>query len=357
MATLQAMDAAAVTIKKLGEQVLQADGTLPLSLLLQYLVPVQSLRVVAQKLGLTPKGGFRIERAPAKVLAPLLAEQRDKQQLDDVLSLLVPKPEEPPSSEESESRALMDGLAEARALLDLRDAEVHRLRTELERAREGQVRAREREVALDRQVAVASEQLVVAKRSAVEAQEDAMKTAAEPAVTRDDKTLQHRLHELEAEREGFLATDEALRRQLARDHSRTRELEDEVAELESLIPASRRRKKKPMLPEPEQERRFLVPHFLPSFYKSLESKERRSVERALQAVLLFCTEGHAYPGLEVKQIGGQDTWSMRASLGLRVYFRPRAGTKLDGGSGGDIEVLELGNREDQNTTLRRLKEK
>ena len=40
---------------------------------------------------------------------------------------------------------------------------------------------------------------------------------------------------------------------------------------------------------------------------------------------------------------------MRASLGLRIYFRPIGE--------GDIEVIELGDREDQNTTLRRLKEK
>ena len=69
----------------------------------------------------------------------------------------------------------------------------------------------------------------------------------------------------------------------------------------------------------------------------------------MQAILLFCTEGHGYPGLEVKQLGGQDTWSLRASLGLRVYFRPLPD--------GDIELLELGDREDQNTTLRRLKDR
>ena len=92
-----------------------------------------------------------------------------------------------------------------------------------------------------------------------------------------------------------------------------------------------------------------MPYLQPSFYKSLDGKERRSVERAWQALLLFCTEGHGYPGLEVKPMGGQDTWSLRASLGLRVYFRPRPD--------GDIDVLELGDREDQNTTLRRLKDK
>ena len=92
-----------------------------------------------------------------------------------------------------------------------------------------------------------------------------------------------------------------------------------------------------------------VAALLPSFYKSLVGKERKSVERAFQAILLFCTEGHAYPGLEVKQLGGQDTWSLRASLGLRVYFTQRPD--------GDIELLELADREDQHTTLRRLKER
>jgi hypothetical protein len=66
-------------------------------------------------------------------------------------------------------------------------------------------------------------------------------------------------------------------------------------------------------------------------------------------VLLFCTEGHAYPGLDVKQLGGQDTWSLRASLGLRVYFRQR--------DDGDVEFVEVADREEQNTTLRRLKER
>jgi hypothetical protein len=339
------MDSSAVILKKLSEQVLKADGALSLELLLLHLVPVEQLRQVAQKLGLTPKGGFRLERAPSKVLATLLGEQRDAKRLGDILTLLLPKPDAPPSLDAEQQRAHVEAANEARALLALRDAEATRLRGELERAREGQARARAREVELERQLLATQEVLVREQRALHEAR---MQAAVEPA-PREDRDLQHRLHELQAERDNFLLADEAMRRQLARDRSRTRELEEEVAELESLIPASRRRKKKPMLPEPEQERRTLVPHFLPSFYKSLEGKERRSIERAVQAILLFCTEGHAYPGLEVKQLGGQDTWSLRASLGLRVYFRPLPD--------GDIELLQLGDREDQNTTLRRLKEK
>jgi hypothetical protein len=122
-----------------------------------------------------------------------------------------------------------------------------------------------------------------------------------------------------------------------------------VSELDALLPKGKRRRKPQPEPAPSDDRRFLLPRFLPSFYKSLEGKERKAVERAIQAVLLFCTEGHGYPGLEVKQMGGQDTWSLRASLGLRVYFRHR--------DGGEVEILELADREEQHTTLRRLKER
>jgi len=339
------MDRAAVTLKRLTEQVLKAGGDVPLTLLLECLPEVEDLRGLAQKLGLSPKGGFRVERAPAKVLAPILAEQRDAKSLHEVLELLLPKAPTTESADVDAQRASDKEVGELQALLALRDAEAARLREEIERAREGQNRACASEAELGRQLSETQEQLARARREVQEASD----RPNEPPTARDDRELAHRLHELEAEREGLLAAEEALRRQLARDHSRARELEEEVAELESLIPASRRRKKKPMPPEPESERRVLVPHFLPSFYKSLEGKERRSVERAVQAILLFCTEGPSYPGLETKQIGGQDTWSMRASLGLRIYFRPIGE--------GDIEVIELGDREDQNTTLRRLKEK
>lgn len=339
------MDSSAVTVKALSERVLKADGSMPLELLLLHLAPVEELRRVAQQLGVTPKGGFRIEKAPAKVLAPLLAEQRVAKHVEDVVALLVPKPPAPEAPDAKQQQADAEALKEARALLQLRDTEVQRLRGELERAREGQARSRAREADLERQLSATQEELARERRATLEAR----KLAGAPQAPREDKELQRRLRELESEREAILASDAETRRLAARDRSRMRELEDEVAELESLIPASRRRKKKPMLPEPEAERRILVPHFQQSFYKSLEGKERRSIERAVQAILLFCTEGHAYPGLEVKQLGGQDTWSLRASLGLRVYFRQLGD--------GDIEVLELGDREDQNTTLRRLKER
>lgn len=333
------MNDASVALKKLAERVLGKGADVPLALLLELAVPVRRLRELAQEFGLTPKGGFRLERAPAHVLAPLLAEQRDPQRLDAVLRLLLPQAAPPGGEPAAGPEDPADPLA------TLRDAELVRLRDELERTRESATRGREREAELARRLQQAEQEVVLLRREITHRQS----TAPRVDTPRDDKDLLRRVHDLESEREGFVAADAALRRQLAYNQSRLRELEAAHAELEALLPKGRRRKKPLPEPPPAADRRFLLPRFTGAFYKSLEGKERKAVERAFQAILLFCTEGHAYPGLEVKQLGGQDTWSLRASLGLRVYFRQLAD--------GDIELLELGDREDQNTTLRRLKER
>jgi hypothetical protein len=161
--------------------------------------------------------------------------------------------------------------------------------------------------------------------------------------------LHREVHDLRQDLLGYAETDAALRRQNAVYQSRIRELEDSLRELEELVPKGRRKKRAPEAPPPEPDKRVLIPRFTDAFYRSLQDKERKSVDRAMYAILLFCSQGYSYPGLEVKQLMGQDTWSLRASLGLRVYFRQLPD--------GVVEFLELGNREDQNTTLRRLKER
>lgn len=329
-----------VAIKKLTERVLGKGADLPLALLLEVLVPVRKLRDLVREFGLTPKGGFRLEKAPAHVLAPLLAEQREPERLDGVLRLLLPQAARPIED------AAAEPLPEASdPLATLRDAELLRLRDELERTRESTTRGRERESEMGRRLQQAEQEVLLLRREMTHRQA----ANARPETPRDDKDLVRRAHDLENEREGFVAADQALRRQLAYNQSRLRELEAAHAELEALLPKGKRRKKPPPELPPATDRRFLLPRFTAQFYKSLEGKDRRAIERAFAAILLFCTEGHAYPGLEVKQLGGQDTWSLRASLGLRVYFRQQAD--------GDIELLELGDREDQHTTLRRLKER
>jgi hypothetical protein len=328
-------------LHKLAERILAKGADVPLAMLLEFAVSVKKLRALARKLGLSPKGGYRIERAPAHVLAPLLAEQREAESLEQVLALLLPAPDakaERPQSPQAPS-------AEMTALLSLREAEVARLRAEVERMRESMSRSRERESDLQRRLELSERDVLVLRQQIGRLERVPDRAVPDP---RGQRALQQQLHDLEGEREGLIAADEALRRQLAHTRTRVRELERVVTEFEAILPKGRRRKRPPPEP-PEPERTFRLPWFTASFYKSLEGKERRSIERAVHAILLFCTEGHAYPGLEVKLLGGQDTWSLRASLGLRVYFRSR--------DDGDIEVLELADREEQHTTLRRLKER
>ncbi len=341
------MAGASLTLKKLAERVLSGSGEVPLALLLEHLVSVVRLRDLARKHGLSPKGGFRIDKAPAHVLAPLLAEQRESDRLDEVLALLVPEGRgaAKPASKSPSTEPAAGGGPDTAAVLALRDAEIVRLREDLERARESAARAQKRESELTKRLEDGERDLVVLRQQV----ERSARRAVPDASPHDDQALRRRIRELEDERDGFLAADEALRRQLAHNQSRLRALEAEAEELREAVPKGRRKKKEAPPEPPPEPRSFRLPWFLPSFYKSLEGKDRRAVERAFQAVLLFCTEGHSYPGLEVKQMGGQDTWSLRASLGLRVYFRPRGDA--------EIELLELADREEQHTTLRRLKDR
>ena len=334
--------------RRLSDRALRERGQLPLSLLLEVTVPLERMRAVAHELNVAPKG-FRVEKAPASALAPALAECKEPKDLDRVVALLFEARMEgiahpAPATDEPKPNAAEP--SEATQALRFQEQEGKRLQGELERARASALRAVERESSLRRTTELQAEELQQLRGELARLRDRA--TASAPtSASGAERELASRVHDLELEIEARTTADDALRRQLASDRSRMRVLESEIEELEALLPKGRKRKAPP--PEPEPDKRCYVPYFLPSFYKSLIGKERKSVERAVQAVFLFCTEGHAYPGLEVKQLGGQDTWSMRASLGLRVYFTKRAD--------GDIEVSELADREDQHTTLRRLKER
>lgn len=350
------MDADALKLSRLTERALRDGGSLPLSLLLETLVPLRRLRALAQEFGVSPKG-FRVERAPARTLAPLLAELREPGQIDRVMGLLLGAMpaaagaaidatdgggDDEADAAEADAAPPIDHVAARRFL----EQELAQARVELERARLSAVRAQERE-ALVRQAAERDAAQVQQLRGELERARRV--PTGEPDAGAADRELSRRVHELEQDLAARDEADAALRRQLAGDRARQKELEDEVAELEEMVPKGRRRKVPPAEPQLPRERRFLLPWFAPSFYRSLDGKDRRAIERALHAILVFCTEGHAYPGLDVKHLGGQDTWSLRASLGLRVYFRHR--------DDGDVEFLELADREEQNTTLRRLKDR
>jgi hypothetical protein len=74
---------------KLHEEALGGGGKVSLATMAEALIPVKNLRDVAREHGVSPKGGYRLERAPAKILAPLLCELHLPDVLDDVCELLA----------------------------------------------------------------------------------------------------------------------------------------------------------------------------------------------------------------------------------------------------------------------------
>lgn len=335
------MSTGPVRIDKLVELAI-AGKELPLALLLEVLAPVKELRRLAKEFGLTPKGGFRIDKAPAHVLAPMLAALKDAKQLDAVVRALEPAAAEPAPANRATGKK--DEAAPDPALAEL-TARADKLVGELAKAQAAGDRQRGRESTL-RQRLEEAEAEIARLRSQLSERKADKPQPAKPA--RDD--LSARVRELEQDLEARDAADEALRKQMAADRRRLRELEIAKAELEALLPRGKRKPKADPVPAtPVPEKRIRLPFFRPSFYKSLAVMDQRSVAQAFEAVWTYCTYGPSYPALQVKAMGGQETWSMRAALALRVYFTPR--------EDGDIDVIEVANREDQPTMLRRLKDR
>lgn len=330
---------------QLVTEALAASGQVKLATLLAALVPVEELRAVGKKFGVAPKG-YRIERAPIGKIAELLAESQEPKVLEaatGALAAIVNVSGGPPSDEVP---APTEGVVTSlRAQVELKQVETEQAKADVERHRAQIQQLRERDVAFQRRLDAEFERQA---RLAAEINQLRLQMARDEggtAAANVDSTL---VHDLQRDLDLLTQTEETNRRRLSEQSTRIRELESEVEDLLARVPKHRRRKEPPPPPPPLPEQ-FRLPHWNPSFYKSLGDKDRRSIEAAMRAVLLFCTEGPAYPGLEVKQIEGQDLWSLRASLKLRVYFRLR--------DDGDAEFVALADREDQHTTLRRLKER
>ncbi len=326
---------------KLCGDALEHAGLVSLGTLIGVAFELDEVRELVRKHGLSPKGGFRIERAPLKVLAPLLSDLESPAVVEDICRLLErklrgPKLESTDESHQVESVPI--------AMLRLKEQELEQVRDDLERGSHQAARLRERESELIRRLEQ-TEEFEARQHGEIEQLRRELETMANGPAPVDQGP---RIHELERDLEILGEVEEGLRRMLAARASRIRELEARVAEAQNNVP-KRRRRDAPVVEAPALVDQFRVPHFSTGFYKSLEGKERRSVSQAVQAVLLFCTEGVAYPGLEVKQIEGQDLWSLRASLRLRVYFRVR--------EDGDVDIVALADREEQHTILRRLKDR
>jgi hypothetical protein len=331
--------------KALLEEALANSGRVPLANLLTAVVPVGKLRELAKAFGLTPKGGYRIDRAPGYILAPLVTDTDQPKVMEAACALLADHLT-PAKTSKTKAKPKAKGKSKrADPALERKERELGEMQEELQKAREVANRQRKRLEELDRQKQQDKEQIARLTGEVDQLRRQLRDQHSTPTAVRD-QTVE--IHELLRELEELTQVETGQRRLVAERQARIRELEERVAELEPLVPKGRRRKKEPPAEPPPLPERFRRPYFTPSFYKSLENKDRRAIEAAYQAILLFCTEGPGYPGLQVKQLDAP-VWSLRAALKLRVYFTNRAD--------GDVDVLELADRQEQPTVLRKLREK
>ncbi len=331
------------------EEALSNSGRVSVARLLEAVVPVGKLRELAKNFGLSPKGGYRIDRAPGHILAPLVADKEHAKVMEAACSLLADhltqaKPEGKGKAK-AKPKSNKNQRPDLRPVLERKERELDETREELAKAREVANRQRLRLEELDHGRQRDKEQRARLKGEVDRLGRQARDQRSTPAEVRD-QTVE--IHQLLREFEELAQVENQQRRLLAERQAKIRHLEERVAELLPLVPKGRRKRKEPPSEPPPLPERFRRPYFTPPFYKSLENKDRRAVEAAYQATLLFCTEGPGYPGLQVKQLDAP-IWSFRAALKLRVYFTNR--------EDGDVDILELADRQEQPTVLRRLREK
>ena len=335
------------------EEALSNSGRVSVARLLEAVVPIGKLRELAKTFGLTPKGGYRIDRAPANILAPLVADKDRAKVLEAACSLLAdclaqnkskPKPK-PKAKTKAVAKGKKTAKSDLQPVLERKERELDELRDELAKAREVANRQRQRLEELDHKQQRHKEQRARLRGEVDRLGRQLRDQRSTPADVRD-QTVE--IHQLLRELEDLAQVEAEQRRLLAERQAGIRDLEERVAELLPLVPKGRRKKREPQPEPPPLPERFRRPYFTQPFHKSLENKDRRAVEAAYRAILLFCTEGPGYPGLQVKQLDSP-IWSFRAALKLRVYFTNR--------EDGDVDILELADRQEQPTVLRRLREK
>ncbi len=330
----------------LEEEVLASSGSLSLATLLTRLLSVQELRLLAREHGVTPKGGYRMDRAPAKVLVPLLAETKTPEVLEAVCAAVAQALQPKSGGTEGKAKSKAAATEDLAPMLELKEQELQLALKEVTKLRATATRQRRRLDALNQTHQVELDRAALLK---VEVEDLRRQAARQTKVPAARKKRSHTIHELERELEAMEEINEHQRRKLAEKSAAIKELKSCIIEMQPLLAKVKGKRKRaeeteaPPLPD-----RFRIPYFKPGFIKSLEGKERRSVESAYQAILLFCTEGPSYPGLQVKQLEAASVWSFRAGIKLRVYFMPR--------EDGDIDLVALADRQEQKTMLRRLKD-
>lgn len=330
------------------ELALEGRGSLSLAALVRKLVPLSDLRKLATAHGLRPKG-FRVERAGARQLGDLLAEQfltndRLRQELAERISAAT---RIEASTEETEpAKPSTQDVAALSYRLERAERAAKTERTSASKARRSLEESVELRNQVQREVENLTRQLNELERNrAAEGREvERLRARCEELASSDSEAL---LVQLREEGEEHRRSDDSQRRAIAELTSRARELELLVAELESYLPRGQKQRLK--LKRKEQASEVPAAGWLPcytdDFLNSLEELENEPLRRVHAAVAQLVLQGPEYPGLHAKALkGGGDLWSIRAGVHHRVYFQR---------DGNRVVLQHAGTREDQETYLKK----
>ncbi len=240
------------------EEALSNRGRVSVARLLEAVVPVGKLRELAKNVGLSPKGGYRIDRAPGHILAPLVADKEHAQVMEAACSLLADyliqaKPEgkgKAKAKTKAKAKRNKNQRPDLQPVLERKERELDEIRDELQKAREVANRQRLRLEELDHGRQRDKEQRARLKGEVERLGRQARDQRSTPAEVRD-QTVE--IHQLLRELEELAQVENQQRRLLAERQAKIRDLEERVAELLPLVPKGRRKKKEPP-PEPRYDR-------------------------------------------------------------------------------------------------------
>ena len=335
----------------LEQALLEGEGSCRLEPWLAYLLDRPDLEELVRRFSLKIKG-FRVERAPHRILLASLAKaflQRGEVRRAVLGRIWArptpqegPSPQEPSPAVESREEREEEGLEEEVRGLKALVEEARREQSALElQARELQGELRKAKAAEEdfRRRALDAE----ADKRRLEEQVRKLKDLAPEAKAARD--LKRRILALEEE-------NERLRASLASLTSERTSLEKEVESWKSRARGKKgarqvRKEPPPSLPADDQDQ-WRIPVFEREFREALLAQPAQEAQKILRTVFFACQDP-SYPSLNLKKLEGKgDLWSVRVDPGLRLIFLRE---------GKIFRFVAFTDREDQDTELKSLRER
>ncbi len=329
----------------LEQALLEGEGKAPLETWLAFLVPRETLEEFTRRFSLKIKG-FRVEKAPDKILLASLAKAVLEK--GDVRRALLARLLEPPAAPSREAeRSVPEGEEGPEPL----EEEMEKLRTRLEETRveRNVLELKERELQGELEKVRADEKKF--HRRALEAEAGKRKLEEQVRKLRELAPEAKQARDLKREVQALREENERLRAGLASLNTDRANLQRQVEALRAgkgkKAPVEPKKEAPPILPQEDLDQ-WHVPVFEKEFQEALLQAPSAEAAKILRTVFFACQDP-SYPSLNLKKLEGKgDLWSVRVDPGMRLIFLRE---------GKVFRFLVATDREDQDRELKSLRER